>query len=327
MVREELRMKKPLLILAATAATLFNAAVLADDYPSRPITIVSVFGPGSASDTICRIIADKLSPALGQPIIVEDRPGADGALAAVYVHHQPADGYTLLMGTNSPLSADPFIYRGLGYDPIKDFVPITRVGSFTLMLVVDPNLPIHSIKELVDYAKANPGKLSFASGNTAGIVGGYTLAKWAQIRMLHVPYKTTGPALMDIIAGRVSMMFADFTSAQPHVKAGTVRPLAISRIDRSSLYPDLPTMDEAGIKGFNLDAWAGLVAPVGTPAAIVTKLNGALRNIIDSPDVQAKFKNVGFEGFSSTPEELAAFMKVQLGVWEKMVKDADIKPN
>jgi len=320
-------MKKPLLILAATAATLFNAAVLADDYPSRPITIVSVFGPGSASDTICRIIADKLSPALGQPIIVEDRPGADGALAAVYVHHQPADGYTLLMGTNSPLSADPFIYRGLGYDPIKDFVPITRVGSFTLMLVVDPNLPIHSIKELVDYAKANPGKLSFASGNTAGIVGGYTLAKWAEISMLHVPYKTTGPALMDIIAGRVSMMFADFTSAQPHVKAGTVRPLAISRIDRSSLYPDLPTMDEAGIKGFNLDAWAGLVAPVGTPAAIVTKLNGALRNIIDSPDVQAKFKNVGFEGFSSTPEELAAFMKVQLGVWEKMVKDADIKPN
>jgi len=320
-------MKKPLLILAATAATLFNAAVLADDYPSRPITIVSVFGPGSASDTICRIIADKLSPALGQPIIVEDRPGADGALAAVYVHHQPADGYTLLMGTNSPLSADPFIYRGLGYDPIKDFVPITRVGSFTLMLVVDPNLPIHSINELVDYAKANPGKLSFASGNTAGIVGGYTLAKWAEISMLHVPYKTTGPALMDIIAGRVSMMFADFTSAQPHVKAGTVRPLAISRIDRSSLYPDLPTMDEAGIKGFNLDAWAGLVAPVGTPAAIVTKLNGALRNIIDSPDVQAKFKNVGFEGFSSTPEELAAFMKVQLGVWEKMVKDADIKPN
>ena len=283
-------MKKPLLILAATAATLFNAAVLADDYPSRPITIVSVFGPGSASDTICRIIADKLSPALGQPIIVEDRPGADGALAAVYVHHQPADGYTLLMGTNSPLSADPFIHLDVGYDPIKDFVPITRVGSFTLMLVVDPNLPIHSIKELVDYAKANPGKLSFASGNTAGIVGGYTLAKWAEISMLHVPYKTTGPALMDIIAGRISMMFADFTSAQPHVKAGTVRPLAISRIDRSSLYPDLPTMDEAGIKGFNLDAWAGLVAPAGMPPAIVMKLNDALRNIIDSPDTKAKLK-------------------------------------
>jgi len=320
-------MKKLLLTLVAAAATLFSPSLYADDYPSRPITIVAVFGPGSASDTICRIIADKLSPALGQPVIVEDRPGADGALAALYVHHQPADGYTLLMGTNSPLSADPFIHLGLGYDPIKDFVPITRVGSFTLMLVVDPNLPIHSIKELVDYAKANPGKLSFASGNTAGIVGGYTMAKWAEISMLHVPYKTTGPALMDIIAGRVSMMFADFTTAQPHVKAGTVRPLAISRIQRSSLYPDLPTMDEAGVKGFNLDAWAGLVAPAGTPAAIVKKLNTALREVIDSPDVQARFKNVGFEGFSSSPEELAAFMKVQLSMWEKMVKDAGIKPN
>ena len=274
-----------------------------------------------------RIIADKLSPALGQPVIVEDRPGADGALAALYVHHQPADGYTLLMGTNSPLSADPFIHRDLGYDSIKDFVPITRVGSFTLMLVVDPKLPIHSIKELVDYAKVNPGKLSFASGNTAGIVGGYTLAKWGEISKLHVPYKTTGPALMDIIAGRVSMMFADFTSAQPHVKAGTVRPLAISRIHRSSLYPDLPTMDEVGVKGFDLNAWAGLVAPVGTPAPVVNKLNTALREIIDNPEVQARFKNVGFEGFSSTPEELGAFMRVQLGVWEKMTKDADIKPN
>ena len=319
-------MKKLLLFLVTAGATLFSAALYADDYPSRPITLVAVFGPGSASDTVCRIIADKLSPVLGQPVVVEDRPGADGALAALYVHHQPADGYTLLMGTNSPLSADPFIHRDLGYDPIKDFVPISRVGSFTLMLVVDPSLPIHSIKELVDYAHANPGKLSFASGNTAGIVGGYTLAKWAEISMLHVPYKTTGPALMDIIAGRVSMMFADFTSAQPHVKAGTVRPLAISRIHRSSLYPDLPTMDEAGVKGFNLDAWAGLVAPAGTSPAIVTKLNSALREIIDSPDVQAKFKNIGFEGFSSTPEELGVFIKAQLGVWEKMVKDAGINP-
>src|SRR5215831_11970509 len=170
-------MKRLLLILVAAAATLFSAALYADDYPSRPITIVNVFGPGSGSDTVSRIIADKLSPVLGQPVLVEDRPGADGALAALYVHHQPADGYTLLMGTNSPLSADPFIHLGLGYDPIKDFVPITRVGSFTLMLVVDPNLPIHSIKELADYAKGHPGELSFASGNTAGIVGGYTMAK------------------------------------------------------------------------------------------------------------------------------------------------------
>jgi len=318
-------MKKLAFVLIAAAAGLFSARLRAEDYPTRPITLVAVFGAGSASDTICRVIADKLRPAIGQPVIVEDRPGADGALAALYVHHQPADGYTLLMGTNSPLSADPFIHKDLNYDPIKDFVPITRVGSFTLMLVINPKLPIHSIKELVDYARANPGQLSFASGNTAGIVGGYTLTKWAEISILHVPYKTTGPALSDIIAGRVSMMFADFTTAMPHVAAGTVRPLAISRIHRSSLYPDLPTMDEAGIKGFDLDAWAGLVAPTGTPQLVVTKLNRELRKVIDSPDVQARLKNIGFEGFSSTPEEFGAFMKVQLAKWEQMVKDAGIK--
>ena len=320
-------MKRFAFILVAAAAALFSATLYADDYPSRPITFVAVFGPGSASDTICRIIADKLSPMLGQPIVVEDRPGADGALAALYVHHQPADGYTLLMGTNSPLSADPFIHKDINYDPIADFVPVTRVGSFTLMLVVNQQLPIHSVKELVDYAKANPGKLTYASGNTAGIVGMETVKRWAEISILHVPYKTTAPALEDIIAGRVSMMFADFTSVMPHVTAGTVRPLAISRIKRSSLFPSLPTMDEAGIKGFNLDAWAGLVAPAGTPPEIVTKLNGALRKVIDSPDVQAKFKNVGFEGFSSTPQELGDYMKAEIVDWGKMVKDAGIKPD
>ncbi len=320
-------MKRLGLILVAAAVGLFSVALHAEDYPTRPITIVAVFGPGSASDTICRIIGDKLSPMLGQPVVVEDRPGADGALAALYVHHQPADGYTLLMGTNSPLSADPFIHKDINYDPIKDFVPITRVGSFTLMLVVNTKLPIYSVKELVDYAKANPGKLTYASGNTAGIVGMETLKRWAEVSILHVPYKTTAPALEDIIAGRVSMMFADFTSAMPQVAAGTIRPLAISRIKRSALYPDLPTMDEAGIKGFNLDAWAGLVAPMGTPPEVVAKLNAALRKVIDSPEDQAKFKNVGFEGFSSTPQALGDYMKAEIVEWRKMVKDAGIRPD
>ncbi|MGC2508237.1 MAG: tripartite tricarboxylate transporter substrate binding protein, partial [Candidatus Acidiferrales bacterium] len=153
--------------VAAAAAVSLSSAVRAQDYPTRPITITAVFGPASASDTICRIIADPLSKALGQPVVVEDRPGADGALAALYVHHQPADGYNLLMATNSPLSADPFLHKDVNYDPVKDFVPITRVGSFTLMLVVNPSLPIHSVKDLVDYAKSHPGQLSFASGNTA----------------------------------------------------------------------------------------------------------------------------------------------------------------
>jgi tripartite-type tricarboxylate transporter receptor subunit TctC len=313
-----------ILVTAAVAAISFNITARADDYPTRPITLVAVFGPGSASDTICRIIADPLSKALGQPVVVEDRPGADGAVAAAYVHHQPADGYTLLMATNSPLSADPFLHK-VDYDVMKDFAPITRVGSFTLMLVVNPNLPIHSVKDLIADAKANPGKLSFASGNTAGIVGGDTLANWADIKLIHVPYTSTPPALEDIIAGRVSMMFADFTTAMPHVAAGSLRAIAVSRIKRSSLFPDLPTMDESGLKGFNLDAWAGLVAPAGVPQSVIDKLNPALRKIIDSPEVQAKFKNVGFEGFSSTPQEFGDYIKTELNEWRKMVKDANIQ--
>jgi tripartite-type tricarboxylate transporter receptor subunit TctC len=323
-VREGFRVKK-LAVIAAAAAALFATALHAEDYPARPITFVSVFGPGSASDTICRIIADPLSAKLKVPVIVEDRPGADGAVAAQYVQHATPDGYTLMMATNSPLSADPFLLKDVSYDAVKDFTPVTRVGSFTLMLVVYPGLPIHSMKELVDYAKANPGKLSFASGNTAGIVGGKTLAHWANIDMLHVPYKSSPPAIEDVIAGRVSMMVVDFTVAMPHVAAGQVRALAVTRLKRSPFFPDLPTMDEAGIEGFELDAWAGLVAPAGVPPAIITKLNDSLRPIIDSPEVQGKFKNVGFQGFSSTPAEFADFIKVQLGKWGKMIKDADIK--
>jgi tripartite-type tricarboxylate transporter receptor subunit TctC len=324
--REERRMKKLLAMLAAAGAAISSPMLAADNFPSRPITFVAVFGPGSASDTVCRIIADPLGKALNQPIVIEDRPGADGAVAAQYVQHAAPDGYTLMLATNSPLSADPFLLREVSYDPVKDFTPVTRVGSFTLMLVINPNLPIHSVKELVDYAKANPGKLSYASGNTAGIVGGKTLAHWAGLDLLHVPYKSTPQGMEDVIAGRVSMMFSDFTVAMPHVASGQVRALAVTRLQRSLLFPDLPTLDEAGLEGFELDAWAGLVAPAHVPANIVTQLNTALRKIIDAPETKAKLRNVGFEGFSSTPEEFGGFIKVQLGKWQKMVSDAGIRP-
>jgi tripartite-type tricarboxylate transporter receptor subunit TctC len=316
-------MKKLLLVLVAAVAALFALNARADDFPSRSITFVPVFGPGSASDTVCRIIGDALGNELKQSIVVEPRPGADGALAATYVSRAAPDGYTLMLATNSPLSADPHLLK-VSYDPIKDFAPVTRVGSFTLMIVVNPSLPIHSLAEMVSYAKANPGKLSFASGNTAGIVALATINHWAGTDIVHVPYKTTPPALQDVIAGRVSMMLADFTTASPHVKAGSIRAIAVSRIKRSSLFPELPTIDESGLTGFNLDTWAGFVAPAKTPPEIVTRLNGALRKVIDSPDVQKKFRNVGFEGFSSTPEELGDYIKVQLGMWGKMVKDAGI---
>jgi tripartite-type tricarboxylate transporter receptor subunit TctC len=315
-----------LCVLVAAAAVLFSTALRAEDFPSRPITFVSVFGPGSASDTILRIIADPLGAALKQAIIVEDRPGADGAVAAQYVQHATPDGYTLMLATNSPLSADPFLLRQVSYDPVKDFAPVTRVGSFTQLLVVNPSLPVHSVQELIAYAKANPGKLSFASGNTAGVVGGKTFTHWAGLDMLHVPYKSSPQAIEDVIAGRVSMMVVDFTVGMPHVASGQVRALAVTRLKRSPLFPDLPTLDESGLEGFDLDAWAALVAPAKTPPAVIATLNGALAKVIDDPATKAKFRNVGFDGFSSTPEELGDFIKVQLGKWHKMIQDAGIQP-
>ena len=319
-------MRKLFAVAAAAAVMMSATALRADDFPTRPVTFNNPFGAGSASDTLCRIIADPLGAALKQVVVVEDRPGADGAVAAQYVARANPDGYNLLMATNSPLSADPFLLQNLSYDAVADFTPVTRVGSFTLMLVVNPSLPVHSVKEMIAYAKANPGKLSMASGNTAGVVGAKTLAHFAGIDVLHVPYKSSPQAIEDVIAGRVSMMIVDFTVGMPHVTSGQVRALAMTRLKRSKLYPDLPTMDEAGVAGFELDAWAGIVAPAKTPPDVVDKLNGALRKIIEAPETQVKFKNVGFEASSSTSGEFGGFIKTQLGIWQKMVKDADIHP-
>ncbi len=319
-------MKKKLLLILAAGTLLFGTALRADNYPSKPITLINVFGPGSSSDTICRVLAQPLTIALKESVIVENRTGASGALAALYVAHAAPDGYTLLMGTNSPLSAVPFLMKNVSYDPVKDFTAVTRVGSFTLLLALDPSVPAKSVQELIEYAKSNPGKLSFASANTSGIVAGETLKHWAEIDMLHVPYKSTPPALQDVLAGRVSMMFVDLTSALPHVRSGALRALAVTRLRRSALFPELPTLDEAGVTGFDMDSWAGIVAPARTPPAIVTRLNTELRKIIDDPDIRSKLGNVGFEAFSSSPQELEDFVKVQLGKWGKMVKDAGIQP-
>jgi len=319
-------MRRLFLILLAAGPAFFSSSLLADNYPSKPITLVAVFGPGSASDTICRVIAQPLSVALNESVIVESRPGANGALAALYVARSVPDGHTLLMATNSPLSTAPFLMKNVSYDPVKDFTPVTRVGSFTLMLVVNPSLPVKTVKELIEYAKANPGKLSFASANTSGIVAGETLIHWAEIDMLHVPYKSSPPAIQDVLAGRVSMMFTDLTTGLPHVRSGALRALAVTRLQRSPLFPELPTLDEAGVTGFDMDSWAGIVAPAHTPPPIVTKLNKELRKIIDDPDVNAKLGNVGFEAFSSTPKEFGDFIKVQLDKWGKMVRDAGIQP-
>ena len=307
-------------------ATLLGAAAHADTYPSKPITLIQPFGPGSATDTITRVVAQHLSGALGQSVVVEGRPGANGTLAATYVARSAPDGYTLFMGTNSPHSAAPFLMKNLSYDPVKDFTAVSRVGSYTLMLVLHPSVPAKSVKELIEHIKANPGKLSYASGNTSGVVAGATLARWAELDLLHVPYKSSAPALTDVLGGRVSMMFTDLVTGLPHVKSNALRALAVTRLQRSALIPELPTLDEAGVKGFDMDSWAGIFVPADTPAKIVTLLNTELRKAIDNAEVKSKLGTAGFEAFSSSPQELGDFVQVQLGKWGKMIKDAGIQP-
>jgi len=298
----------------------------AQDYPNRPVTIVVPFGPGSATDTIARLIGQHLGTALGQNIIIEDKPGANGAIAAAQVARAAPDGYTIFLSTNSPHSAAPTLNKTLAYDPIKDFAPLSRVGSYTLFLVVHPDVPAKSVPELIAHVKANPGKLSFASGNTSGVVAGETFKAWAGLDMVHVPYRSSPPALNDVLGGRVSMMFTDLVTGIPHVKAGKLRALATTRIQRSKLVPDLPTLDEAGVKNFDMDSWAAMFAPANTPPEIVTRLSTELRRIIDNPETKAKIAAMGFEAFSSSPEELGEFVKVQLAKWTKMIKDAGIEP-
>jgi tripartite-type tricarboxylate transporter receptor subunit TctC len=315
-----------MMLLGTAANTQTNTQADVQAYPSKPITIIVPFGPGSATDTIARIIGQHLSAALNQTVVIEDKPGANGAIAAAYVARAAPDGYTLLLSTNSPHSAAPTLNKTVAYDPVKDFAPISRAGSYTLMLVLNPQVPAKTIPELIAYAKANPGQLSFASGNTSGVVAGETLKSWAGINIVHVPYRSVPPALNDVLGGRVSMMFADLTTGVPHVKAKALRALAVTRMQRSKLIPELPTLHEAGVTNFDMDSWAAMFAPANTPPQIVTRLNRELHKIIDNPEINAKLADMGFEAFSSSPEELGDFVKVQLVKWTKMIKDAGIQP-
>ena len=314
------------LVAGAVALPAVSRMARAQAYPSRPITIVVPFGPGSATDTVARAIALPLGVALKQSILVETKPGANGTIAANLVARAAPDGYTLILGTNTPHSAAPSLMKNINYDPVKDFTPLSRVGSFTQMLVLHPDLPVTSIPELIAHAKANPGKLSFASGNASAVVAGETLKRWAGLDIVHIPYRSAPPALNDVLGGRVSMMFTDLTTGLPHVKAGTLRALATTRLQRSALFPEVPTLHEAGITNFDMDSWAAMFAPASTPREIVTRLNAELRKIVEDPDVRARLGAVGFEAFSSTPEELSEFVKVQLVKWTQMIKDAGIEP-
>src|SRR5947209_15580125 len=226
--------------LVAACVAFSVTAAGAQPYPGKPITIVVPFAAGSGTDLITRLIGQQLSVALNQAVVIENKPGASGVIAATYVARAAPDGYTLLMATNSTHSANPSLFKTLSYDPVKDFAPVARAGSYVFMLVVNPDIPAKTLPELVAYAKASPGKLTYASGNTTGIVAGETLKSKAGIDVLHVPYKSTPPALNDVIVGRVSMMFIDLAPGLEHVRAGTLRALAVTTKERSALLADLP---------------------------------------------------------------------------------------
>jgi len=313
-------------LLVAIGLTFAATGANAQSYPSKPITIVVPFAAGSGTDSITRIIGQHLQNALNQSVVIENKVGASGVLAATYVARAAPDGYTLLMATNSTHSANPHLFKSLSYDPVKDFAPVARAGSYVFMLVVNPAVPARTLPELVAYAKANPGKLTYASGNTTGIVAGETLKSKAGIDVLHIPYKSTPPALNDVLGGRVSMMFIDLAPGLEHVRAGTLRPLAVTTRERSALLPDLPSLAEAGIPGYDVTSYAALFAPAGTPKEIVDKLNAEIQKIIANPDAKARIAITGFDAFSGPPETLATFVQSELVNWGKLIKDAGIEP-
>jgi putative tricarboxylic transport membrane protein len=312
--------------LVALALSLAAASANAQTYPGKPITIVVPFAAGSGTDSITRIVGQQLSVALNQSVVIENKVGASGVIAATYVARAAPDGYTLLMATNSTHSANPSLFKSLSYDPVKDFAPVARAGSYVFMLVVNKDIPAKTLPELVAYAKANPGKLTYASGNTTGIVAGETLKSKAGIDVLHVPYKSTPPALNDVIGGRISMMFIDLAPGLEHVRAGTLRALAVTTKERSALLPDLPSLHEAGIAGYDVTSWAGLFAPAGTPKEIVARLNAEVARIIANPEAKARIAVTGFDAFTGPPETLASFVQTELTNWSKLIKDAGIEP-
>ena len=311
---------------AAACLLLSNLPLQAQPFPSKPITLVVPFAPGSGTDTVARLVGQQLSAAVGQSVVVDNKAGANGVIAAQYVARAAPDGYTLLVATNTTHSANPAgMVKSVPYDAVKDFAPVTRVGNYIFALVVTPDTPAKTMPELIAYAKENPGKLTIASGNGTGVVAAETLKHAAGIDLLHVPYKSTPPAVNDMLGGRISMMFVDLTTALSHINAGTLRPIAVTTLERTRLLPDLPSLNEAAVKNYDVTSWCGIFAPAGTPPEVVAKLSSELRKIIDSADVKKRLGDAGFDAFSSSPEELGKFVQDQLVLWTRLIKQSGIE--
>jgi len=303
------------------------AGALAADYPERPVTVVVGFPPGGPSDVLARIVAKKLGELLGQPFVVDNRPGAGGNVAGEVAAHAEPDGYTLLMGNNSILATNASLYANIGFDPVRDFTPISLIGTQANILVVNPNVPANTMAELIDLAKANPGKLNFASSGygAAAHLAGELFKTKAHIDIVHVPYKGAAPALQDVISGQDQMMFATAASVLGMIKNGQVRALAVTTLKRTAILPDVPTVDELGIKGFEATTWHGLVAPAGTPKDIIATLHRAIIVALDDPEVRQALTALGVDIGGDSPEEFSAYIQAEIPKWAEVIKASGAK--
>jgi tripartite-type tricarboxylate transporter receptor subunit TctC len=323
------RLLRSLLAATCLASSLLaagEAPVQAQGYPDRPIKLIVGYPPGGPTDTMARVFADLLGARIGQSVVVENRPGAGGNVAATYVARSVPDGYTLLMTTIATHGIVPALYSELPFDPIRDFAPVREVGRAPTILVVTNALPVTSVAELVAYAKANPGKLNFASAGvgTSMHFSGELFRSLAQIDIVHVPYQGSSAAYTDLISGNVQMMFDPQTSIAPLIRGGKVRALAVASAERSTVFPALPTMAESGFPGMAVFNWSGIVAPAKTPPAVIAKLAADLDAISFEDATKARLATVGAVSVKSSPTEFAEFIKTEMARWKKVAQDANI---
>lgn len=314
-------------LLAVTLPVLALPSVRADepdDYPSRPVTFVVPYAPGGGTDTLAHMLGERLQQQLGQPFAIQNRPGEGTVIATNFVAKSPPDGYTIMMAV-STLAIDATLYKKLPYDPVKDLVLVALIASVPFVLVVNPALPVYSVDDLVDLAKQKP--LSFGSGGIGAFhhLAGALFASMTGIKLTHVPYRGTVPALNDLAAGYIQLMFTDYGPAQPLIAAGKVRPLAVTTTTRLPALPTVPPLAQAGVPGFDIAAWQGVIAPVKTPRSIVGKLNAQLNAMVGAPDLHARIKDLGMSPIGKgSPEELASFLEAEIGRWRKVVETAGL---